>query len=43
VSPGKRLDDPDSRLLRWGWLALAAWMPIGGAPQRLNAGSSRPA
>jgi hypothetical protein len=31
VSLGKRLDDPDSRLLRWGWPAFAAWAPIGGA------------
>ena len=34
------LDDPDARLLRWGWLAFAAWAPIGGAQlwQAMRAG-----
>jgi hypothetical protein len=29
VSLGKRLGEPDERLLRWGWLAFAAWTAIG--------------
>jgi hypothetical protein len=26
---GKRLGEPDDRLVRWGWLAFAAWTVIG--------------
>jgi hypothetical protein len=28
---GRAFSDPDTRLLRWGWLAFATWTLIGGA------------
>lgn len=30
-APPRGADDPDARLLRWGWLAFFAWAAIGGA------------
>jgi hypothetical protein len=40
--PGRAHDDPDARLLRWGWLAFAAWTVFGGTWlwQALRAGEA---
>lgn len=42
MSRASRLDEPDTRLTRWGWLAFAVWTVLGGMQlrQALRAGDA---